>query len=521
MPLSPEEELELQQLLEEEAQHMGRQCLLDFTLYTYLAYEVNWHHEVLCDYLDKFVSGEVKRLMIFLPPRNGKSELVSRRLPAYILGKDPDASIIATSYTADLSSMMNRDVQRILDSNDYSNLFPETRLFGSNVRTVAKGSYLRNSDIFEVVGHKGVYKSAGVGGAITGMGCKYGIIDDPIKNRAEAESITYRNALWAWYTSTFYTRLEKDARVLITLTRWHEDDLAGRLLKLAHENPDADQWEVITFPALAEEIKHSADIRQTGEALWPGKYPLKELSTMKATMGSYEWNALMQQRPSSVGGNIIQRQWWKYWHFRGQNLPPVTVKTPDGEYILIDSEELPLSFDELIQSWDMAFKDTKASAYVVGQVWARSKARKYLLDQLRDKMDFVKTIQAVKTLTTKWPKAVGKLVEDKANGPAVISALKRDVQGLIEVQPDGTKEARAFAVSPQIEAGNVYLPHPMIFNWVGDFLEEVTNFPNSVYKDQVDAMTQALSRLGKNTTPAKDALAGVNNPRSRASQMHW
>ena len=521
MSLSQKEELELEKLLKEEKQDNAREKLIDFSTYTYPEYQVNWHHRTLCDYLDRFVSGEIKRLMVFLPPRNGKSELVSRRLPAFILGKDPNASIIATSYTADLASMMNRDTQRIIDDEKYLELFPETTLFGSNVRTVAKGSYLRNSDIFEVVGHKGVYKSAGVGGAITGMGCVYGIIDDPILNRAEAESLTYRKALWDRYTSTFYTRLEKDARVLITLTRWHEDDLAGRLLKLAKECPDADQWVVVNFPAIAEDNRHSDDIRNTGEPLWPDKYPLKELLKMKATMGSYEWNALMQQRPSVAGGNILKREWWKYWQMPGQDLPPVTVKLPDGEFILVYPENLPLHFDEQIQSWDMAFKDTKISAYVVGQAWGRKGADKYLLDQIRDKLDFVKTIQAVRTLTSKWPKAMAKLVEDKANGPAVISALKREITGLIEVKPDGSKEARAYAVSPQIEAGNVYLPHPMIYGWVNDFIEEMTNFPNGTYKDQVDTLTQALTRLAPNRKPAKDQLEGINNPRNEAASMGW
>jgi len=521
MSLSPEEELELQLLLEEEIRDNARCKMINFTTYTYPKYQVNWHHRILCDYLDRFVSGDIKRLMVFMPPRNGKSELVSRRLPAYILGKDPNASIIATSYTADLASMMNRDTQRIIDDDKYLELFPNTTLFGSNVRTVAKGSYLRNSDIFEVVGHKGVYKSAGVGGAITGMGCKFGIIDDPIKNRAEAESPTYRKGLWDWYASTFYTRLEKDARVLITLTRWHDDDLAGRLLKLAQERPDADQWVVVNFPAIAEDNRHPDDHRQTGEPLWPDKYPLKKLLKMKATMGSYEWNALMQQRPSVAGGNILKREWWKYWQMPGQDLPPVTVKLPDGELILVYPENLPPHFDEQIQSWDMAFKDTKISAYVIGQAWGRKGADKYLLDQIRDKLDFVKTIQAVRTLTAKWPKATAKMVEDKANGPAVISALKREITGLIEVQPDGSKEARAFAVSPQIEAGNVYLPHPMIYGWVNDLIEEMTNFPNGTYKDQVDTLTQALSRMAGNRISAKDLLDGVNNPRNESASMGW
>ena len=147
--------------------------VLEFTTVTKPDYNVNWHHRVLCDYLDRFVSGEIKRLMVFMPPRHGKSELVSRRLPAYILGRDPSAGVIACSYSADLASRMNRDVQRIIDSDAYGRIFPDTRLYGANVRTVAKGTYLRNSDIFEVVNHRGFYRSAGVGGGITGMGFNY------------------------------------------------------------------------------------------------------------------------------------------------------------------------------------------------------------------------------------------------------------------------------------------------------------------------------------------------------------
>jgi hypothetical protein len=145
--------------------------------------------------------------MIFAQPRSGKSELVSRRLPAYILGRDPDATIIAASYGADLARRMNRDVQRIIDTPEYQRLFPDTQLWGKNVRSVADGSYLRNSDLFEVVGHRGFYMSVGVGGALTGMGSKYMVLDDPVKNRKEANSATYRQSVWEWYTSTFYTRL--------------------------------------------------------------------------------------------------------------------------------------------------------------------------------------------------------------------------------------------------------------------------------------------------------------------------
>lgn len=239
--------------------------------------------------------------MVFMPPQHGKSELVSRRLPAYILGRNPDARVIACSYSADLSSRMNRDVQRIIDSERYQNLFPDSQLFGRRNRSNADGAYLRNSDLFEIVGHQGSYRSAGIGGGITGMGLDLGIIDDPLKNREEADSPTVREAIWEWYTSTFYSRRSSTAGILLTMTRWNEDDLAGRLLKLQAEDPAADQWEVLRLPAVATESGHPDDPRQPGEALWPQRFPLVELEKTKAN-SAYEWSALYQQDPRPEGG---------------------------------------------------------------------------------------------------------------------------------------------------------------------------------------------------------------------------
>lgn len=449
--------------LQEIRAEKARRGLLDFTLYTFPEYQANWHHVELCNRLDRFVAGEIRRLMVFMPPRYGKSELVSRRLPAFILGKYPDDSVISASYTADLAAMMNRDVQRIIDGDRYPEIYQETKL------SSGRDGYIRTSELFEILGHKGYYKSAGVGGAITGMGCKWGIIDDPIKNRAEAESETYRKALWDWYTSTFYTRLEKDARILITLTRWHEDDLAGKLLDLARKSPEADQWTVLSLPAIAEENRDPCDPRQPGEPLWPDKYSMAELRKTKINVGSYDWTALYQQQPSSPSGNIIDRNWWKYY------------------------TQAPAKFDEIIQSWDCTFKDTAGTDFVVGQVWGRVGADKYLLDQVRARMDFTATVAAVISLTAKWPKTTAKLIEDKANGPAVIATLKRKIPGLIPVEPDGGKVVRARAVSPDIEAGNVWLPEGAEFT--GDFVEECAKFPNGAHDDQVDAMSQALNYI--------------------------
>ena len=220
----------LKAIAQEARKELARRSMAEFTLYTDERYQMNWHHRLICEYLDKWINKDVKRLMVFTAPRHGKSELVSRKLPAYIFGRNPDTSIISASYSADLASRMNRDVQRIMDEYRYIELFPESRLYGKNLKD-ANGKFLRNSDIFEIVNHRGVYRSAGVGGGITGMGGEYIIIDDPVKNREEANSEVYREKLWDWYTSTLYTRLEKDGCILVTLTRWHEDDLAGRLLE--------------------------------------------------------------------------------------------------------------------------------------------------------------------------------------------------------------------------------------------------------------------------------------------------
>lgn len=466
----------LQQIQKEKA----RRNLIDFTTYTKPEYDVNWHHQNLAEALDKMERKEIKRLMVFMPPRHGKSELVSRRFPAFILGRNPNARIIATSYSGALASSMNRDVQRIIDSPSYQELFPETKLIGTHENPI--GNYLRNSTMFEIVNYEGSYVSAGVGGGITGRGADFAIIDDPIKNRKDAESKTLRDNTFDWFTSTLYTRLEKDACILITLTRWHEDDLAGRLLKQAEENPEADQWHVISYPAIYHEnikYKDPTDPRENNEALWPAKYNEKQLRTIKSTIGSYEWSALYEQNPSPPAGSIIMRDWIKYYR------------------------KAPSKFDEIVQSWDFAFDGKDDSSFVVGQVWGRIGADKYLLDQVRDRMNFTQSIRALKNLSAKHPRAKAKFIENKANGPAIISTMKRQISGLIPVQPSGTKVERLHAVSPQFEAGNVYVPDPSIAPWVNDYVEELVSFPNSANDDQVDTTTQALTKLDSRSRGAK------------------
>ena len=475
---------------------------------------MNWHHRVLCRKLDDLVSGRIKRLMVCMPPRHGKSEVVSRRFPAYILGRQPSAQIIACSYSADLASRMNRDVQRIMDSPEYARIFPETRLNAANVRT-AGGGALRNSDIFEIPNHGGVYRSAGVGGGVTGMGATYAILDDPIKNREEADSATYRDKLWEWYCSTFLTRLEKGGCVLLVMTRWHEDDIAGRLLKLAATDPAADQWDVVRFPAEAEGASVD-DPRQPGEPLWPNKYDSEALARIQAGIGSYQWASLYQQRPAPASGGIWKTRWWRFWCERGEVRPPVRIRLDDGETVECPVRQIPDVFDDEIQSWDMTFKGLETSKggkpdYVVGGSLARSGADCYLRDVTRGQWEFFETIQQLVRFSEAWPETRAKLVEDKANGPAIISTLSHKIPGLIAVEPDGDKAARARAVAHMIEAGNVYLPHPDLAPWVWGFIHECSTFPSGEHDDQVDMLSQALRRWSTSTGASYD-LSALNDP---------
>lgn len=449
----------------------ARNNILDFVLYTKEDYFVAPHHRELCRVLDKFVSGEIKRLIVMAPPRHGKSELVSRRLPAFILGKNPKASIIVAAYSADLASRMNRDAQRIIDSDTYKDIFPETTLYSGGKK--ADGTWIRTSDFFEVVGHGGTYRSTGVGGGITGMGADWAIIDDPIKDMEQAMSQTYREAVWNWYGSTLYSRLEKGGAILLTLTRWHEDDLAGRLLAKMDADNESDKWTVIKFSAIAEQNEAS---RYIGQALWPEKFSAESLLKTKATVGTKVFDSLWQQRPSSAEGGMIKRQWFKFY------------------------KELPGRFDEIIQSWDLSVKAGNSTDFTVGHVWGRKGADKYLLDRVKDRMGFPEEIAAIRMMYAKHPKAYSILVEEMANGAAVIQALQHEIAGLIPVRPKTSKEARLASVSPDFEAGNVYFPDPSIAPWINDTIEELVSFPSGKYDDEVDATSQALIRLRGNSS---------------------
>lgn len=411
-------------------------------------------------------TGRCKRLIVSMPPRHGKSETISRYFPAWFLGTYPERRIILASYEADYAASWGRKARNLLEE-----WGPE--LFGVRVAQDSSAA-----DRWDLQGHAGGMATAGAGGPITGKGAAVAIIDDPVKNDADALSETKRERLWDWYRATLRTRLQGEpGAIILVMTRWHEDDLAGRLLAAQAEG--GERWDVLELPALADPTPAKPDPlgRGFGEALCPELFTAATLEATATTLGSFWWTALYQQRPAPAEGGILKRGWFKRFRHR------------------------PERFDLVIQSWDMAFKDTKGSDFVVGQVWGRAGADCYLLDQVRGRLAFPATVKAVRDLSPRWPGALTKLVEDKANGPAVIDTLRHDLPGLVAVDPRGGKQARAAAVSGLIQAGNVHIPDEP---WADAFLDECASFPNGAHDDQVDAMSQALLYLsaGRPFAPA-------------------
>lgn len=442
---------------------------------------MGWFLMRLCQELDKFLedvfAGKNPRLMIIAPPRHGKTESASRRFPAFALGKYPTSNIIAASYAADLAARNNRDVQRVIDTLIYSRIFPGTKLNAKNIATLS-GTPLRNSTIFEVVEHLGSYRGAGVGQGITGMGFNIGLIDDPVKDAQQANSEVERNGIWEWYEQVFYTRADQLSGIVLIMTRWHEDDLAGRLLHRA-QFEGGDKWNVVRFPAIAEEDeKH----RKEGEALHPERFPLKRLEQIRGVIGEYAFSALYQGRPMPKGGGIVKREDFRF--YRRAEIRDV----PKGR----DS-----FFDFIAISVDAAFKDTINASYVVIQVWGRAGAKSYLLAQRRKRMTFTQTLTELRSVRKDFPTANATLIEDKANGTAIVDVLGKEFPGVIAIEPIGSKTARAEAAAPLIQAGNVILPHPEEEPWVELFIAEWLSVPTGAFWDQVDAADQYLLKYGR------------------------
>ena len=315
------------------------------------------------------------------------------------------------------------------------------------------------------------------------------IIDDPIKDRKDADSETYRETVWDWWTDSASARLAPGAPVVLILTRWHHDDLAARL----QDRDKAAGWQVLNIPGQADHRPEKGETDPLGRR--PGEFMISargrttaQWEARKKTAGSATWASLYQGRPTPDGGAVFDEAWFTaamYDH-------PLWIDGPDGTRIIPGAHT---DRDvELFQSWDFTFKDNTTSDFVVGQVWLRRGVDMWLLDQVRDRMSFTQSHFAMRALSAKWPQAVRKLVEDKANGPAILNSLRATLPGMVPVEPEGSKYARASAISPFVEAGNVHLPDPALAPWVGDFIQECKDFPAGANDDQVDGLSQAVHR---------------------------
>ena len=336
-------------------------------------------------------------------------------------------------------------------------------------------------------GHEGGVLSVGIGSGLTGRPADLMVIDDPISNREQADSQTYRDRAWDWWTDVASTRLAPGAPVVVILTRWHHDDLAGRLLAAE----DGHLWRVVNIPAQCEDPATDPLGRELEEFMVSARgRTLAQWAAVKVRVGSRTWASLYQGRPTPDTGNLFPRDSWARY------TQPLWVVRDDGARLVPDAGRDPNV--ELVQSWDFTFKDTKGSDYVVGQIWLRRDTKAYLLDQVRARAGFSASTQMMLDLTARWPQAIAKLVEDKANGPAILNALRSKVGGLIPVEPEGSKYARAAAVTPFVEASDVVLPDPTMVDgtaWVTDLTEEAANFPGTAHDDTVDAFSQAVHRL--------------------------
>lgn len=426
-------------------------------------YRPNWHVDVIAEALEKVRRGEVTRLIINMPPRHLKSTIVSIAFTAWMMGHDPSTQIINVTYGQDLSSKLARDVREIMASDWYQQLFPETRLSASKqsvseFETTVRGSRLATS----------------TDGVLTGRGANLIILDDPLKPE-EAMSETQCNNVNAWYDNTLYSRLndKTTGAIIIVMQRLHEDDLVGHVA-------DKEPWAVVSLAAIAEEEKVydivtprwvERYVRKAGEALHAEREPLTTLERIRATIGTFNFTCQYQQSPMPVGGALVKLDWLRSYA----------------------PEELPGSYEQMIQSWDTATRASEAADYSVCLTIGVKKGRHYLLHVFRRKLEYPDLKRAVANLAATY-KPTTILIEDMSSGRQLAQELRDEgVGNVIAVMPEGDKFMRLMAQTPAIEAGVLYLPREA--SWRSDYVHELTGFPGSKHDDQVDATSQALKWL--------------------------
>ena len=407
------------------------------------------HLALLNEKLMDMATRKIKRLVVSMPPRHGKSELISKYLPAWIAGALRE-KVIITSYEADFASEWCVKARELVQE------------YGQSVFDCKIKDTVNKVDHWETT-KGGVMYSAGVGGPLTGKGAQWIIIDDPIKNNEEANSAAAREKADDWFKSTVYTRLEPDAVIIIMMTRWHEDDLIGRRLE-----QEPDEWEIIDFPAIA--FEEDALGRKPGEALWPERFDVPVLKKIEETLGQRWFSAMYQQRPVTGSGNKILHEWWNWY------------------------DEPPTQFERIVVSWDTAWGIKERNDYSVSAVWGATKNGYYLLEVLRDRVEFPTLLDWAHDFSSRYLNCLH-LVEDAVSGTPLTQMLRRDTDYPVKPQRVSVdKEARLNAVIHMIEAGLCHLPTKA--PWLQEFLDEHRRFPGS-RKDQVDTTSLVLAHFGE------------------------
>lgn len=470
----------------EQARKHGRKDLLSFIRYARPSYRVNWHHRLLCLEIDRWlVASPPYNLLLSMPPQHGKSEVCSRYLPAYIFGKNPDADIIASSYAADLIEGMSRDAQRIIDTPEYHDLFPQTTIVRRG--NVADETAIRRAEEWTIQRRRGHYRCAGVGGGLTGHPAQYGIIDDPVKGRKEAESSTVREATLEWYYTVFRTRLHGGGRILMLMTRWHVDDLAGQVLRKAKDDPKADRWKHIIFPAIYEksEFTHPNDPRAEGQALWPEFQNEQHFDATRATVGSYNWYGLYQQQPTPPGGNVIKRPWLQ----------------------IIEPHQVPVDM-EWVRFWDLAVSEkTKADYTASGQMAIDRDGRIYVRHFIHEQVEWPEAKRMIVQQSRSDGVPVG--IESGGVQKAFFQSLLTDQDlrsvPLYGITPDKSKLLRAQPWIARAEAGKFFVVRgPGVDSYV-DELVEFTGMDDT-HDDQVDWTSGAYKMLCGDTEAVVEDL---------------
>lgn len=429
------------------------------------------HLDVLDETLMKVSVGDLKRVIVTMPPRHGKSERVSKKFPAWHVGRNPGDEIILASYSVDLSRGFSRIARDTLTANQ-------------NVFGVQVDKNNQSAESWGIEGYRGGVTAAGVGGPITGKGAKIAIIDDPVKNSEEANSEVMREKVWDWYQSTLYTRLTPDGRIIVVMTRWHEDDLVGRLLKkeadeIKEGTHKGERWTVINFPALAEENDYLG--REKGEPLWPEfGFDSERLEQIKSDVGSYVFNALYQQRPSAAGGTIFKREHFRYFEEQMIHKQP---------YFIVGNKRYDKFKCWAFQTVDTANSEKTINDYFAVSTWYVTPDHDLLLyDVYRTHVTGPDQKPLMKEMSYRYrPKF--QAIEDKTFGTNLIQECKREGMSIRPIKVDKDKVTRSLVIAARYEVGKVW--HRQDAPWLTDYEDELLKFPRGKNDDQVDTASIA------------------------------